>query len=75
MLHPDDVTPAAMRDALRRLLELPPPDEPVDAYEGADTAAALLADLGRRMRVVPMPLHAAHGRRAGSRHRPGGNSP
>ena len=75
MLHPDDLSPAAMRDALRRLLELPPPDEPADAYEGAATAAALLADLARRVRVVPMPLHAAHGRRAGSRHGRGGNSP
>lgn len=75
MLHPDALSPGAMPDALSRVLELPPPNEPADAYEGADSAAARLADLGRRMRVVPMPVHAAHGRGAGSRHGPGGNSP
>jgi predicted glycosyltransferase len=45
MLHPDELGPEAMRAAVGRLLELPPPDDPPDAYEGADRAAALLAGL------------------------------
>jgi hypothetical protein len=47
MLHPDDLGPEAMRAAVGRLLALPAPDAPPDAYEGADRAAALLAALAR----------------------------
>jgi predicted glycosyltransferase len=72
MLHPDDLGPEAMRAAVGRLLELPAPDAPPDAYEGADRAAAALGEL---VRVLPMPPHAVHGTAAGSRHGPGGNSP
>ena len=75
MLHPDDLGPEAMRAALARLHELPIPDAPPDAYEGADRSAAILAQLAHPLRVVPPALHPAHDRRAGSRHRPGGNPP
>jgi predicted glycosyltransferase len=72
MLHPDELGPQAMRAALERLLELPAPAAPPDAYEGADRAAELLA---APLRVVPSPVHTPHDRRAGSRHGGGGNLP
>jgi predicted glycosyltransferase len=50
MLHPDDLGPDAMRAAVDRLLELPAPDAPPDAYEGADRAAALVGALARQPR-------------------------
>jgi predicted glycosyltransferase len=56
MLHPDDLDPRAMREALGRLLEAPPPDAPADEYEGADSSARLLAELAdapRARRHVP----------------------
>src|SRR5919197_3896019 len=45
MLHPDDLSPRAMRDALARLLELPEPAPPPDEYEGADSSARVLSEL------------------------------
>ena len=56
MLHPDDLDPQTMREALGRLLEAPLPDAPPDEYEGADTSAQLLsglADAPRARRHVP----------------------
>jgi predicted glycosyltransferase len=56
MLHPDDLTPETMREALRALLELPEPAAPPDEYEGADRAARVLsalADEPRARRHVP----------------------
>jgi predicted glycosyltransferase len=56
MLHPDDLTPRAMRDALGWLLEAPRPDPPPDEYEGADSSArrlSALADEPRARRHVP----------------------
>jgi predicted glycosyltransferase len=56
MLHPDDLTPATMREALERLLRLPEPAAPPDEYEGADSAARVLAGLAdepRARRHVP----------------------
>jgi predicted glycosyltransferase len=50
MLHPDDLGPDAMRAAVDRLLELPAPDAPPDAFEGADRAAALVGALAREPR-------------------------
>jgi predicted glycosyltransferase len=56
MLHPDDIDPRSMRDALARLLEAPQPDAPPDEYEGADSSARLLSELAdhpRARRHVP----------------------
>jgi predicted glycosyltransferase len=56
MLHPDDLDPKTMREALGRLLEAPQPDAPPDEYEGADSSAHLLsglADAPRARRHVP----------------------
>jgi predicted glycosyltransferase len=56
MLHPDELSPERMREALGRLLELPRPAAPADEFEGADTSARLLsrlADEPRARRHVP----------------------
>jgi predicted glycosyltransferase len=56
MLHPDELSPRAMRDALARLLEAPEPEPPPDEYEGADSSARVLSDLAdapRARRHVP----------------------
>jgi len=56
MLHPDELTPEALRAALTRLLEVPKPEAPPDEYEGADRSARLLsalADEPRARRHVP----------------------
>jgi predicted glycosyltransferase len=56
MLHPDDLTPERMREALGRLLDLPRPVAPPDEFEGADRAARILsalADEPRARRHVP----------------------
>jgi predicted glycosyltransferase len=56
MLHPDDLTPERMREALGRLLELQRPAAPPDEFEGADRAARLLsalADEPRARRHLP----------------------
>jgi len=51
MLHPDDLTPRTMRDALGRLLEAPRPDAPADEYEGADSSARRLSELADEPRA------------------------
>jgi predicted glycosyltransferase len=51
MLHPDDLTPRAMRDAIGRLLEAPRPDPPADEYEGADSSARRLSELADEPRA------------------------
>jgi predicted glycosyltransferase len=56
MLHPGELSPASMRAALARLLDLPRPEAPGDEYEGADRAGRLLsalADEPRARRHVP----------------------
>jgi predicted glycosyltransferase len=63
MLHPDDLTPEAMRAALTELLGFPEPAAPPDEYEGADRAARLLsalADEPRARRHVPHRSGRAH---------------
>jgi predicted glycosyltransferase len=60
MLHPDDLGPETMRAAVGRLLELPVPDAPPDAFEGAERAAELLAALARE----PRPAQRRRGRAA-----------
>jgi len=63
-LHPDDLDPRAMREALGRLLDAPQPDAPPDEYEGADTSAQLLsglADAPRARRHVPHRAARAQG--------------
>ena len=56
MLHPDDLTPARLREALGRLLELERPAAPPDEFEGAERAGRVLsalADEPRARRHVP----------------------
>src|SRR5215210_7779366 len=56
MLHPDELSPERMREALGRLLELPHPAAPPDEFEGAERSARLLsalADEPRARRHVP----------------------
>jgi predicted glycosyltransferase len=56
MLHPDELSPERMREALGRLLELERPAAPPDEFEGADRAARVLsalADEPRARRHVP----------------------
>jgi predicted glycosyltransferase len=56
MLNPDELTPARMREALGRLLELPRPAAPAEEFEGAERSAKLLsalADEPRARRHVP----------------------
>jgi predicted glycosyltransferase len=62
MLHPDDLGPETMRAAVGRLLELPAPDAPPDAFEGADRAAEVLGALARE----PRPERPRRGRAAAS---------
>jgi predicted glycosyltransferase len=68
MLHPDDLSPRAMRDALARLLELPEPAPPPDEYEGADSSARVLSELAdapRARRHVPHRPGRSHAREHG----------
>jgi predicted glycosyltransferase len=51
MLHPDELSPERMREALGRLLELPRPAAPPEAFEGADRAARLLSSLAEEPRA------------------------
>jgi predicted glycosyltransferase len=56
MLHPDDLSPERMREALGRLLELPRPAAPAEMFEGAERSARLLSSLAdepRARRHVP----------------------
>jgi predicted glycosyltransferase len=65
MLHPDGLSPQAMRAALARLLELPRPEAPPDEYEGADSSARLLSSLAeepRARRHVPHRSPRPHSR-------------
>ena len=48
MLHPADLSPATLRDALDRLLLRPVPDDLPPHYSGTERAAQILADLAAR---------------------------
>jgi predicted glycosyltransferase len=48
MVHPDELTPSRMRDALRRVLSRPEPDVGAVDSDGAARAATILVDLAHR---------------------------
>ena len=67
MLHPDDLSPARMREALGRLLDLPRPAAPAEEFDGAERSARVLSSLADEPRAR---RHVPHrGARAGARDR------
>jgi predicted glycosyltransferase len=63
MMHPADLTPGSLRDALDRLLQRVPPQNLPAHYGGTERAAEILvelaqsaaADAGARLRELPVP--------------------
>jgi predicted glycosyltransferase len=65
MLHPDELSPERMREALGRLLDLPRPSAPAEEFDGAERSARVLSSLAdepRARRHVPHRSARAHAR-------------
>jgi predicted glycosyltransferase len=65
MLHPAELTPAALRESVDRLFARVAPQDLPPHYGGTERAAQILVDLARQAIVAPpVPLRAVEGDRA-----------